>query len=111
MALPRFSRLAGVCVFVVAASGLLSGLATLATSDLAVPLPTSLWVTSYGRLLIAKLVCIGVIGVIAVVVRRGLLVLIIDRKPTAIAVWCGFELTVMAVAYGVAVVLTRSAPY
>ena len=59
----------------------------------------------------AKLACIVVIGLIAVVVRRGLLVRIGDAKPTAIALWCGLELMVMAVAYGIAVVLTRSAPF
>lgn len=111
MALPRFSRLAGYCVFIVAVSGLLSGLATLATSDIEVPLPASIWSTHYGQLLIVKTVCVSLIAVIAVIVRRGMLVTIADQKPTAVAKWCGFELLVMAVAYGVAVVLTRSAPY
>ncbi len=111
VALPRFSRLATYCVFVVAASGVFSGISMLATADLRVPLPESIWSTHYGQLMIVKVVCVGVIAVLAVGVRKGLLVHIADRKPTAIARWCGFELLVMAVAYGVAVVLTRSAPY
>lgn len=111
VALPRFSRLATYCVFVVAASGIFSGLSMLATADLREPLPESIWTTHYGQLLIVKVVCVTVIAVLAVGVRRGLLVRIADRKPTAVARWCGFELLVMAVAYGIAVVLTRSAPY
>lgn len=111
VALPRFSRLATYCVFVVAASGIFSGLAMLATADLAVPLPQSVWTTHYGQLMIVKLICVAVIATLAIGVRRGLLVRIADRRPTAVARWCGFELMVMAVAYGTAVVLTRSAPY
>ncbi|MEO5833137.1 MAG: CopD family protein [Nakamurella sp.] len=111
VALPRFSRLATYCVFVVAASGLFSGLSMLATADIRQSLPESIWTTHYGQLMIAKLICVAVIAALAVGVRRGLLVRIADRKPTAVARWCGFELMVMAVAYGLAVVLTRSAPY
>ncbi|WP_111768020.1 copper resistance D family protein [Nakamurella deserti] len=111
VALPRFSKLATYCVFIVAASGVFSGLSMLATADITVPLPDSLWTTHYGQLMIVKLVCVAVIAALAVGVRRGMLVRISDRRPTAVAVWCGFELVVMAIAYGVAVVLTRSAPY
>jgi putative copper resistance protein D len=111
VALPRFSRLASYCVFLVAASGVFSGLAMLATADIDVPLPESLWATHYGQLMLVKVACVGVIAGLAIVVRRGMLVRIVDRRPTAIARWCGFELLVMAVAYGTAVVLTRSAPY
>ena len=111
IALPRFSRLATFGVFIVVVSGVFSGLATLATSDIAVPLPTSIWTTHYGQLLIAKLACVSLIAVVAVIVRRGMLTRIADQQPTAIAKWCGFELMVMAAAYGIAVVLTRSAPY
>lgn len=111
VALPRFSRLATYCVFVVAASGIFSGLSMLATADIREPLPESIWTTHYGQLMIAKLVCVTIIAVLAVGVRRGMLVSIADRKPTAVARWCGVELIVMAVAYGLAVVLTRSAPY
>ncbi len=111
VALPRFSRLATYCVFIVAASGIFSGISMLATADISVPLPQSIWTTHYGQLMLVKLLCVAVIATLAVGVRRGLLVRISDRKPTAVAMWCGFELVVMAVAYGVAVVLTRSAPY
>jgi copper resistance protein D len=110
LALPRFSRLATWCVFVVAASGTFSAIAMLATTGDGV-MPEAIWTTRYGLLALTKLAIIVLMGVIAVVVRRGMLVRIVDRKPTAIALWCGFELTLMMLAYGVAVVLTRSAPF
>jgi len=110
IALPRFSKLATVCVFVVAASGLFTAIAMLATATTTV-MPEAIWTTTYGQLAMAKLACIVVVGLIAVIVRRGLLVRIGDAKPTAIALWCGLELMVMALAYGLAVVLTRSAPF
>jgi putative copper resistance protein D len=111
VALPRFSRLATWCVFLVALSGAFSGLAMLATADIEVPLPESVWTTHYGQLMLVKVGCVAAIAALALVVRRGLLVRIVDRRPTSIARWCGFELLVMAAAYGVAIVLTRSAPY
>ena len=110
LALPRFSRLATACVFVVAASGLFTAVAMLATATTTV-MPEAIWTTSYGQLALAKLACVATIGLIAVTVRRGMLGKIADQKPTAIALWCGVELMVMAVAYGIAVVLTRSAPF
>ncbi len=110
IALPRFSKLATYCVFVVATTGVLSAIAMLGSAESTV-MPQAIWTTSYGQLAIAKLVCVGLIGLVAVRVRRGLLARIAEERPTAITVWCGFELVVMAVAYGLAVVLTRSAPY
>ncbi len=110
VALPRFSRLATLCVFVVAVSGVFSGIAMLATSG-GPALPEAIWTTHYGQLTLVKLACIGLIGVVALTVRRGMLTRIADSRPTAIAVWCGFELMIMAVAFGVAVILTRSAPF
>jgi putative copper resistance protein D len=108
-ALPSFSRLATYCVFAVAATGLFTALAMLSTATTTV-MPEAIWTTPYGQLALAKMTCIGIVGAVAVTVRRGMLVRIIDRKPTAVAVWCGFELVVMFVAYGIAIVLTRSAP-
>lgn len=109
-ALPRFSRLATTCVLVVAVSGTLTGIAMLATAQSTV-MPEAIWTTHYGQLMLVKLVCIGAIGLLALKVRVALLPRIAAGRPTAVAVWSGFELLVMAAAYGVAVVLTRSAPY
>ena len=66
VALPRFSRLATYCVFIVAASGIFSGISMLATADISVPLPQSIWTTHYGQLMIVKLLCVAVIATLAV---------------------------------------------
>ncbi len=110
IALPRFSRLASYCIFIVSFTGLFTGISMLASSEVTT-MPAALWTTHYGQLIIAKLVCVAVIAVFALKVRGKMLAQIVLRKPTAVARWCGVELTVMALAYGIAVVLTRSAPY
>ncbi len=109
-ALPRFSKLATYCVFVVAATGLFSGIAGLATSKVT-SMPEAIWDTAYGQLLIVKFVCIALVAVTAVRVRRIMMPKIAVRQKSAVALWCGLELLVLAVAFGVAVVLTRAAPY
>jgi putative copper resistance protein D len=106
-ALPRFSKLATWCVLIVGLTGLFNGLVELALSPIT-SLPESLWQTRYGVLLLAKTVCMAAIAVTAVVVRTRLLPLVAAGRPSAIAVWCGWELLVLAIAFGVAVVLTRA---
>ena len=71
-------------------------------------LPGSLFTTRYGVLLLAKAVCMALVAVIATRVRFRILPLVTARRTTAIAVWCGLELLVLAAAFGVAVVLTRT---
>jgi copper resistance protein D len=107
VALPRFSKLATWCVFIVALTGLFNGLVELALSPIT-SLPESLWTTRYGVLILAKLLFIVLVAVSAVVVRYRLLPLIAAGRRTAVAVWCGWELIVLALAFGVAVVLTRA---
>ncbi|MBM9467953.1 copper resistance D family protein [Nakamurella leprariae] len=107
VALPRFSRLATWCVVAVGVTGLFTGILELALSPLT-ELPSSLWTTRYGVLILAKTLCMVVVAVIAVVVRTRFLPHIANRQRTAVALWCGWELIVLAVAFGVAVVLTRS---
>lgn len=109
-ALPRFSTLATYCVFVVAATGLFSGIAGLATSKVT-SMPEAIWETHYGQLLIVKFLCIALVSVTAIRVRRVMMPKIALRQKSAVALWCGLELIVLAVAFGVAVVLTRAAPY
>ncbi len=106
-ALPRFSKLATWCVFLVAVTGVFNGLLELALSPIT-HLPGSLFTTRYGVLLLAKAACMGAIAVIATRVRFRILPQVMARKSTAIALWCGLELLVLAVAFGVAVVLTRT---
>lgn len=113
VALPRYSKLATVCVFVVGVTGLFTGLAELALSP-TTSLPESLWQTRYGVLILAKAVFLAVIAGIALYVRGRLLRRIADgatrgKAAGAVALWCGWELVVLALAFGVAVVLTRTA--
>lgn len=108
VAMPRYSRLATWCVLVVGATGVFTGLLELWLSPVT-SLPASLWTTRFGVLVLAKAVLFAVIAAIAVVVRTRLLPAIAAGRRTAVAVWCGWELVVLALAFGVAVVLTRAA--
>lgn len=94
----------------VAATGLFSGIAGLATSKVT-SMPEAIWETHYGQLLIVKFLCIALVSVTAIRVRRVMMPKIALRQKSAVALWCGLELVVLAVAFGVAVVLTRAAPY
>ena len=107
IALPRFSRLATWCVFVVGLTGVFNGLVELSLSPIT-DLPGNLFTTRYGVLLLAKTLFMCVIAVTASVVRFRLLPRIAAGRRTAVAVWCGWELVVLALAFGVAVVLTRA---
>jgi putative copper resistance protein D len=107
VALPKFSRLATWCVFVVGASGLFNGLLELYLSPIT-RLPASLVTTPYGVLLVAKMACMAGVAATALVVRRRLLPAVAAGRRTALALWCGWELIILAVAFGVAVVLTRA---
>jgi putative copper resistance protein D len=104
--LPRFSRLAAVCIAAVAATGLLTA---------AIRLPPALahvrWeaavqlylATGTGQLLVAKTAALGVIGCLGWLTRRRIAA---SRMP--VLVWAGYEVTLMAVALGLAAALTQS---
>jgi putative copper resistance protein D len=94
-------------VLIVGVSGIFTGLLELALSPVT-SLPESLWTTRFGVLVLAKAVLIVIIAGIAIVVRTRLLPKIAAGRRTAVAVWCGWELIVLALAFGVAVVLTRA---
>jgi len=104
-ALPRFSKLATWCVFVVGVTGVFNGLLELALSPIT-HLPGSIFSTRYGVLLVGKATCLAVVAVLAVQVRSQLLPQIIRHKRTALAMWAGWEIVTLGVAFGVAVVLT-----
>lgn len=106
-AIPRYSRLATWCVLVVGITGIFTGLLELALSPLST-LPGSLVGTRFGVLVLVKALLIGIVAAIAVVVRTRLMPVIAKGRRTAIAAWCGWELIVLALAFGVAVVLTRA---
>jgi putative copper resistance protein D len=104
--LPRFSRLAAVCITAVAATGVLTA---------AVRLPPALahvrWeaavqlylATGTGQLLVAKTAALGVIGCLGWLTRRRMAA---SRMP--LLLWAGYEVTLMAVALGLAAALTQT---
>jgi putative copper resistance protein D len=106
-ALPRFSKLATWCVFIVALTGMFNGLVELSLSPITA-LPWNLFTTYYGVLLVGKLVCMAIVAASASVVRFRLLPRIAAGRRTAVAFWCGVELLVLALAFGIAVALTRA---
>lgn len=107
IALPKFSTLATWCVFVVGLTGVANGLLELYLTPVSA-LPQSLWETRYGAMVVLKAVCIGIVGVLALHVRRRILPAVASGKRSAFAAWCGAEVAVLVVAFGIAVVLTRA---
>ncbi|WP_344317482.1 copper resistance D family protein [Acrocarpospora pleiomorpha] len=104
-ALPRFSRLATICLLVVTATGLINGLTQLA---LDAELPAGLVATPYGQLVIAKTVCLLAVAVLGAKIRWWLLPRVIRQERTSLIVWGSAEVAVMGLAYGIAVVLSRA---
>ncbi|MDQ4118445.1 MAG: CopD family protein, partial [Actinomycetota bacterium] len=95
-ALPRFSRLASVCIAVLTVTGVLGATARIeAVDELASP---------YGALLFAKSGCLVVAGVLGGLTRRRLRA---ERAP--VLVWAGAEVVVLAVAVGLAGTLSQTA--
>ena len=107
-ALPKFSKLATLSLALVTATGLFNGLLELGLNPV-VSLPGSLFTTSYGLLLIGKALCAGVLALLGANIRWRLLPHIAKHQPTAVFGWAAVELTIMGVAFGLAVVLA-SAP-
>ncbi|MBP2707019.1 CopD family protein [Microbispora sp. RL4-1S] len=105
--LPRFSRLATWALIVVALSGLFNGAVELLLSPLE-PFPQSLVTTKYGWLVLAKTLLIGLVAVAGANMRWRLMPAVARRAPTAFARWAALEVTLMGLAYGVAVALTRA---
>ncbi|GAB2591109.1 cytochrome c oxidase assembly protein [Microlunatus antarcticus] len=97
----RYSTLAGVCFVVVAFSGVINAALRLGSfSGLA---------TSYGLLVVGKVVALGLLGVAGFLHRRRVIPrLATDR--TAFTRLAAVELLVMGATVGLAVALSRSAP-
>ena len=100
-------ELATWCVLIVGTTGVFTGLLELALSPVT-SLPESLWTHQVRRPGAGQGGAHGGDRGIAIVVRTRLLPLIAAGRRTAVAVWCGWELIVLALAFGVAVVLTRA---
>ncbi|GLZ32644.1 copper resistance protein CopD [Lentzea sp. NBRC 105346] len=106
-ALPRFSKVATVCLIVVSATGLFNGLLELVLNPVE-KLPGSLFTTGYGLLVVGKALCAGAIALLGANVRWRLLPHIEKHRATAVATWAAMEVTIMGVAFGLAVVLSRA---
>lgn len=105
--LPKFSRLATLALVLVSVSGLVNGLATMALTP-GVELPGALLSGEYGPLVVAKVVCVALLIPFAAHIRFRLLPHIAERRATAVVAWAAAEITVMGLAYGVAVALTTA---
>lgn len=106
-ALPRFSKLATVCLALVAVTGLFNGLVQLASNP-TVDLVPALFTTAYGRLVLGKVCCLGVIAALGGYVRWRLLPSIVRHQRTALVTWATLELATMGLAFGLAAVLARA---
>ncbi|NIH77574.1 copper resistance D family protein [Amycolatopsis viridis] len=106
-ALPRFSKLATVCLALTVVTGLFNGLVEILLNP-TMNLVTALFTTPYGRLVLLKVLCAAGIGALGGVVRWKLMPRIARHERTALATWATLELTVMGLAFGFAVVLTRA---
>lgn len=106
-ALPRFSKLATLCLILSAATGLFNGLIEI-TLNPSLGFWEGLFTTPYGQLVLLKLLCTVVIAGLGAYTRWKLIPRIIRHNRTALAAWATLELTVMGLAFGFAVVLTRA---
>ena len=103
VAADRFSRLALWCYVGVGASGVFSVLARLtAVSDL--------WTSSYGVLVVAKIVAFVLLGYVGWWHRQRTLVHLAAGRPAAFAKLAGGELLLMLATVGLAVALSRTPP-
>ncbi|MFD4196477.1 copper resistance D family protein [Amycolatopsis thermoflava] len=106
-ALPRFSKLATLCLVLVSATGLFNAVVEILLNP-TIGLFTALFTTPYGQLVVLKLLCAAGIAVLGAMVRWKLMPRIVRHERTALATWATLELTVMGLAFGFAVVLTRA---
>jgi putative copper resistance protein D len=106
-ALPRFSRLAALCLAVSFATGLFNGFAELLLKP-GGDLWRDLFTTDYGILVVLKITCVTLLAVFGANIRWRLLPGIQKHQRTALVGWAALELAIMGLAFGFAVVLTRA---
>ncbi|GAA5158264.1 MULTISPECIES: copper resistance D family protein [Amycolatopsis] len=106
-ALPRFSRLATLCLALTVVTGLFNAAVEILLNPTIGFFP-ALFTTAYGQLVLLKVVCAVAIGVLAANLRWRLMPRIVRHERTALASWASLELVVMGLAFGFAVVLTRA---
>ncbi|PZG14634.1 copper resistance D family protein [Nonomuraea aridisoli] len=107
VALPKFSKIATVCLLLVGLSGLITGLSTMALTPGAT-LPGAIVTSPYGQLVVVKTALVALLVPLAAHIRFRLLPAIRQRRATALVGWAVAEVSVMGLAYGVAVAITRS---
>ncbi|WP_236790254.1 copper resistance D family protein [Amycolatopsis sp. GM8] len=106
-ALPRFSKLATLCLALSVVTGLFNAGVEILINP-TIGFWSALFTTAYGQLVLLKLLCAIVIGGLAANLRWRLMPRIVRHERTALATWATLELTVMGLAFGFAVVLTRA---
>jgi putative copper resistance protein D len=106
-ALPRFSKLAAICLVVSFFTGLFNGLVELLLKPGGY-LWQDLFGTGYGILVVLKIACITLLGLLGGNIRWRLLPGILRHQRTALLGWATLELMVMGLAFGFAVILTRA---
>ena len=106
-ALPQYSKIATVCVLVVPVTGLVNGLVELYDTP-GVVWYLALFTTGYGQIMLLKGVCLVIAALLGAHIRFRLLPAIRRRARTAVLRWASLELTVIAVAFGLAAVLVRA---
>ncbi|MFG1699128.1 copper resistance D family protein [Nonomuraea sp. NPDC049309] len=107
LALPKFSKIATICLLLVSLSGLITGLGTMALTP-GVTLPEAIVTSDYGLLVVAKAALVALLVPLAAHIRFRLLPAIRKGQATALIGWTVAEVSVMGLAYGVAVAITRS---
>ncbi|WAL65529.1 CopD family protein [Amycolatopsis cynarae] len=106
-ALPRFSKLATLCLILAAATGLFNACVEILLNP-TIGFWAGLFTTPYGQLVLLKVLCAGAIALLGANLRWRLMPRILRHERTALASWAGLELIVMGLAFGFAVVLTRA---
>jgi putative copper resistance protein D len=106
-ALPRFSRLAAICLVVSVVTGLFNGFAELLLKPNG-DLWRDLFTTDYGILVVLKITCVTLLALLGANIRWRLLPGILRHQRTTLAGWAALELSIMGLAFGFAVVLTRA---
>lgn len=100
----RFGLIAGSCIVLLAVSGIANAYTRLETVD-------EILTTGYGQLVLLKTALIVVLGVIALLIRRRISSTTGTKSGRSVfARIAGLELTVMAIALGLGVALSQSAP-
>ncbi len=105
--LPKFSRMATVCLLLVALSGLVTGLGTMALTP-GVVLPEAIVTSHYGLLVVTKTALVALLVPLAANIRFRLMPAVRQGRATALVGWAAAEVGIMGLAYGVAVAITRA---